>query len=35
MDPQGGCRGMAWINLAQDRERYRSFLNAAINLRVS
>jgi hypothetical protein len=26
--------GVDWINLAQDRDRWRSLVNAAINLRV-
>ena len=29
-----GCRAMDWIELAQDRERWRALVNAAVNLRV-
>jgi len=29
-----GCRGMDWIDLAQDWERWRAVFNAIMNLRV-
>jgi hypothetical protein len=29
-----GCRGMKWIDLAQDRNRSRALVNAVMNLRV-
>jgi hypothetical protein len=30
-----GCDGMDWINLAQDRDQWRTLVNTVMNLRVS
>ena len=30
-----GCEGMDWIDVTQDKDRWRALVNAVMNLRVS
>jgi hypothetical protein len=34
MDHRGGWKGVEWINLAQDRDQWRGFVDMVMNLRV-
>jgi hypothetical protein len=31
---EAGCEGMGWIDLAQDKDRWRTLVNAVMSLRV-
>jgi hypothetical protein len=31
---EAGCKGMGWIELAKNRDRWRALVNAVMNLRV-
>ena len=33
-DEEEGCEGMDWIDVAQDMDTWRTFVNAVMNLRV-
>jgi len=32
--PSGGCGGMDWIKLSQDRDRWQAHVNSVMDLRV-